>query len=114
LTDGDSVPKALVVEIQRAWAGGRTGTEVRLVLGRDGRVRTVEVEPGALTRIGELLGNAEYPMYAAGLVPVTPDDGKPYLEAVSNHLSYGTRLWATDPFEMDEAEALLPVERPPA
>ena len=113
-TNDASGATALVVEIQRAWAGGRIGTEVRLVLARDGHVRVVEVEPDALKRVGELLGDAQYPMYDANMTPVTPADGKRYLDAVQAHLSYGSRLWATEPFEMDEAAALLPVERPPA
>ena len=97
-----------VVEVHRAWADGRVGVEVRLVLGKDGHVQIIEVEPQALERLGSLLGNAEYPMYAAGGVEVTPADGRAYLEAVSNRLSYGSRLWATEPFEMDEAAAISP------
>jgi hypothetical protein len=106
LTEGAAAARPLVVEIQRAWAGGRQGVEVRLVLGANGAVRIVEVEPGALERVGEHLGSDEYPVYATDGKPVTPADGKAYLEAVSNRLSYGSRLWATEPFEMDEAAAL--------
>jgi len=98
--------KTVVVEIQRAWSDGRLGVEVRLVLGRDGRVRIVEVEPRALERLGDLLGSEQYPMYDGDLRPVTPADGRAYLEAVFNNLSYRSRVWATEPFEMDEGSAL--------
>ena len=111
MTDEVAQGKARVVEIQRMWEGGRLGVEVRLVLGREGPVHIVEVESGALVRVGEHLGTSEYPVYAADGRPVTPLDGEDYLDAVYAHLSYGSRLWATAPFEMDEAAALSGVSQ---
>jgi hypothetical protein len=105
LTDSLEPVKAMVVEIKLAWSGGRIGTEARLVLGRDGRVRLVEIEPGALAQVTSLLGDV---VLSADGQPVTPADGMAYLEAVSSSLQ-GSRLWATEPFEMNEADALRTV-----
>jgi len=106
LTDQAADGRALVVEIQRAWSDGRLAVEVRLVLGRDGRVRTVEVEPQALERLHALLSEPQYIVDGGDPREVTPADGRVYLDAVSNNLSYRSRVWATEPFEMDETVAL--------
>jgi hypothetical protein len=109
LTEHTSGGKTLVVEIQRAWSDGHLGVEVRLVLGRDGRVRTVEVEPRALERLHDLLNEPQYVKDGADFREVTPADGRAYLDAIFSNLSYRSRVWATEPFEMDEAAALTGV-----
>jgi hypothetical protein len=89
-----------VVELRDVTAEGEQRILARFVEMQDGVIRRVDVTPSAAGSVDYLIGNGVF----AGNRVVGLSAGYAFLEALSKRFT-GSRLWATDILEMDEADA---------
>ena len=94
------MPVLKVVEIRDVTADGEQRILARFVEMLNGEIRRVDVTPSAAESVDYLIGGGVF----AGDRIVDLSAGHAFLEALSKRFT-GSRLWATDILEMNEADA---------
>ena len=90
-----------VVELQKLTTQGTVEPVARLVLVPDEGVRIVELSPNTMFLVEKLFEHG----IPGPDGPLFPQDGLAFMQRLP-YVLHATYLWATEVFEMDDAEAL--------